>query len=448
MMLEGGALFEKEIQQFYDESRERFLPDRYIQGTCPYCRYLQARGDQCENCGRLLDPQDLIDVRSVLSGTRPVLRSTRHFFFDLEKFRPLLSEWAARTEFSRPDAREMTWGLLREALPARAITRDIDWGVPVPVPGYENKRIYVWYEAVTGYFTASVEWASAHPIHGHKWEEWWRSPRARQYYFIGKDNIPFHTVIWPAIICARGDLEMPFDVPANQFLTFGNTKASKSQNVGLTIPDLLARYSSDTIRYYIAAVLPEFGDANFDVEELVRRNNDELVSTWGNLVQRALRLTHSQFSGTVPNFDLEAVVADTVRATFEEVADLIDRIRLRAGLQRAFRLAQFANRYLNMREPWRLLDTDRAAAGSALGNTLYMIAALRRLLFPYLPDSCERLNAMLGFQGALGLAGSWQADELPPGRELGQLYEALFQKLDAPMDGESRDKDGSSAKES
>jgi methionyl-tRNA synthetase len=290
MLRDNGYLFEETSEAMFDETAGRFLPDRYVEGTCPHCGYEKARGDQCDNCGRLLDPTDLINPRSRLSGAAPVRRPTTHFYIDLPKLNRPLLEWVRPMTHWRPNVYRFTLNFLEGGLQPRAVTRDMQWGVPVPVEGYENKRIYVWIEACTGYLSASVEWAerSGNP---DGWHRWWKDESARQYYFIGKDNIPFHTVIWPAILMGRGDTILPYDVPANEYMNFGGQKASKSAGVGTTVPDLLAAFDPDPIRFYLTANAPENADTDFSSDELIRRNNDELVAAWGNLVHRTLTFT-------------------------------------------------------------------------------------------------------------------------------------------------------------
>ncbi|HSO48987.1 MAG TPA: methionine--tRNA ligase, partial [Acidimicrobiia bacterium] len=300
-LLEKGYLVKGTSTQFYDPEAERFLPDRYVEGTCPHCGYTEARGDQCENCGRTLDATDLIDPRSRLSGATPVLRETEHYFFQLPAFAEQLKAWLESKTTWRRHVKNWALGMIEEGMPERAITRDIEWGVEVPVDDLgPGKRIYVWFDAVIGYLSAAKEWAqrSGDP---EAWRRWWEDPEAESYYFVGKDNIPFHAVIWPAMLLGYGGLNLPTDVPANQYITFKGAKASKSKGVGRSIGWYAERLQPDALRYAIASVLPEQNDTDLSDDEIIRRINDELVATWGNLVNRVLSLTSANFDGKVPD---------------------------------------------------------------------------------------------------------------------------------------------------
>src|SRR3990172_2936411 len=276
-LLEKGYLDKQTVTQPYCPKCRRFLPDRYVEGTCPSCGSTRARGDQCDACGKPLDPSDLLNPRCRTCGTRPEFRETEHFFLMLSKFQGQLAEWAGKQEQWRPNVFMLTQRYLKEGLRDRAITRDIDWGIPIPVKGFENKRIYVWIEAVIGYLSATKEWAksSGNP---EKWRDFWQDNKAKTYYFMGKDNIPFHTIIWPAMLMGYGGLNLPHDIPANEFLTIEGRKLSTSQNWAVWVPDYLSRYDPDPLRYFLSINMPELGDSDFSWAEFVRRNNDELRS--------------------------------------------------------------------------------------------------------------------------------------------------------------------------
>src|SRR2546421_12294528 len=281
-------------------STGRTLPDRYIEGTCPICGYGEARGDQCDNCGNQLDPVDLINPRSRVNGEVPEFRETEHFFFDLPAFAEQLQEWVGRQEHWRSNVRRYTINYIAGLKP-RAITRDLDWGVPIPLPGWEDrpdKRIYVWFDAVMGYLSASIEWA-ANRGEPERWREWWQDPTARSYYFMGKDNITFHAVMWPAILLGAGDLELPYDIVSSEFLTMEGRQFSTSRGHLIEVRDFLSRYDPDALRFYLTIAGPETTDTDFTWSEFVRRNNDELVGTWGNLVHRTLVNAYRNF-GAVP----------------------------------------------------------------------------------------------------------------------------------------------------
>ena len=308
-LYDRGYISTESRQQPYCETDRRFLPDRYVEGTCPTCEYASARGDQCERCGELRDPQELVDWRCRICGQPPVLRESEHFFLRLSAFREMLIPWVKAAEGRwRANVHGFTLNWITEELKDRPITRDIEWGVPVPLPGYDNKRIYVWFEAVIGYLSAAQEWAQRQG-RPEAWREFWQDPDCKSYYFMGKDNIAFHTIIWPAMLmgygaydadAAQGAYNLPYDVPANEFVTLQGRKISTSQNWVVWVPDFLERHPPDPLRYYFSANMPESGDANFSWGEYVRRNNDELVATYGNLVHRVMTLLHRYFEGRVP----------------------------------------------------------------------------------------------------------------------------------------------------
>ncbi|MGZ4334680.1 MAG: methionine--tRNA ligase, partial [Gaiellaceae bacterium] len=295
-LYDKGYLIERTTLGAFSPATGRTLPDRYIEGTCPICEYPNARGDQCDNCGNQLDPVDLVDPRSIVDGTAPEFRETTHLFLDLPAFATQLEEWLTAQRDWRPNVRNFSLGLVRELKP-RAMTRDIDWGVPVPVPGYpeDTKRIYVWFDAVIGYLSASIEWAHNRGT-PEAWREWWQNPESRHFYFMGKDNIVFHAVIWPAMLLGYGDdLQLPTNVVATEYLTMEGKKASTSRNVAIWVRDFLSRYDPDPLRYYLTAAGPETQDSDFTWDEFVRRNNDELLANWGNLVNRTLVNAHRTF---------------------------------------------------------------------------------------------------------------------------------------------------------
>ena len=430
---ENGHIDRRTSEQFYDPDAGRFLPDRYVEGTCPHCDYAEARGDQCDGCGRTLDPVDLIDARSKLSGATPVRRETDHFYLRLPDFSDRLEEWLRSRKGWRRHVLNFSLGWIEEGLQERAITRDIDWGVDIPVEGLgEGKKIYVWFDAVIGYLSAAKEWAKIQRT-PDAWKDWWENPEAEHYYFIGKDNIPFHTIIWPAMLMGYGGLELPTDVPANQYVTFRGGKASASRGIGLTIGAALEIYEPDSLRYGLAANLPENNDTEMTEEELDRRINDELVATWGNLVHRVLSMTRSGFSAQVPQRGEQTAmgqeVLDSAGRTLDQVADHIERVELRAGLRTAMEGAARINVYLNATEPWKLLKTDREAAATVLKNSLDAINHLKVALAPYLPVTTERLHSMLGLPGTVAEQG-WVGAPVPAGTPLGEVS-PLYLKVEA-----------------
>jgi methionyl-tRNA synthetase len=439
-LLKNGYLFEETTIAAYDPVAKRFLPDRYIEGTCPYCGYPSARGDQCDNCGRTLDPFDLIDPHSRISGATPEPRETTHFFLDLPKFTEPLMAWIEEhKDIWRPNVGAFVLNWLREGLKPRAITRDLDWGVPVPVPGYENKRIYVWFDAVIGYLSASIEWAQLRG-EADAWKPWWDEkaygPDIRAYYFIGKDNIPFHTIIWPAMLLGYGGLELPYDVPANEFLTVGGQKISSSRSHTTDrlpwLHEALDLFDADALRYFLTINAPENRDTDFSWAEFQRRNNDELVATYGNAVHRVLRFIGSRLGGVVPEpgplSEADQEMLAQAREAFAVVGGQIERARLREGLAGAMGLARQLNRYLDAAEPWKRIKTDPEAAHTSLWVSVQVIAALRTLMAPFLPFSSARLHCDLGEPEPFS-ALRWQPTEIPAGRKLGES-QPLFRKLD------------------
>jgi len=464
-LLHNGYLYKETQQQYYSEVSQQFLPDRYIEGTCPHCDYPEARGDQCDNCGQLLDALELKNPRSKIDGVTPVIRETEHFFIDLEKLEPLVLEYLQTgKEDWRPNVLKFSLNYVKGGLKGRPITRDIEWGIPVPLDGYPGKRLYVWFEAVIGYLSASIEWSKLIDD-PEAWKAWWYNPAALPVYFIGKDNIPFHTIIWPAELIGVGQLyeddparrfNLPYDVPANEFMNLSGAQFSKSRGRMIALPDLLERYDADALRYYITVVMPETSDSDFYWDDFVQRNNGELVGVWGNLAHRVLSFTHKHFGAVPEPGDLADVDRELLAKTepaFETVGAHLAGRRFRAALSEAMNLAREANRYLEVKSPWAQIKTDRAASGTSLYVALQAINALKVLLAPFLPFSAEKLHQALGYEDQLfgnqhideveaegqrysvlrydesQARGVWAFETLPAGRALSQPS-PLFKKLD------------------
>ena len=431
-LYQGGHIYKDIMSQPYCETNQRFLADRYVEGTCPHCSFVGARGDQCDNCGRTLDPQDLIDMSCRLCGNMPVIRETEHFFLRLGNFEERLSEWVRGQKHWRPNVRNFTMGYLEGGLRDRAITRDINWGVPVPLDGYDGKRIYVWFEAVIGYLSACKEWAQACGD-ADRWKDFWQD-ECRAYYFMGKDNIPFHTVIWPAMLMGYGGLNLPYDLPANEYMNLEGFKLSTSRNWAIWLPDYLERYEPDPLRYVIAANMPETGDSDFSWREYVRGNNDELVATYGNLVHRVLAMVARNFEGVVPKpgalDELGEGLLKEARQRFDDTAANLEQCKFRAALASAMALAQAANRYLDRKAPWQAVKVDRQDAATTLWVTLSTINCIKTALYPFLPFSSEKLHGLLGLSGTVQETGwCWEPDGLKPDQSLPKP-EPLFVKLD------------------
>jgi methionyl-tRNA synthetase len=466
-LYEKGYLVEKTALGAFSPTTGHTLPDRYIEGTCPICGFPEARGDQCDNCGNLLDPIDLIEPRSKIDGAAPEFRETSHLFLDLPAFGDRLREWIERQSHWRPNVRNFSLRYVEELKP-RAVTRDLDWGIRVPVPGYEddpNKRIYVWIDAVVGYLSAAVEWARLRGT-PDAWREWWQDPGARHYYFMGKDNIVFHSVIWPAELLGYGEggelgagrpLELPYDLVASEFLTTEGKQFSTSRNVAIWVGDFLSRYDPDPLRFYLTAAGPEQQDTDFTWSEFVRRNNDELLANWGNLVNRTLTIAHRNF-GEVPEPgplapEDEALLA-SIAAGFDTVGERIEAAHFKAAIGEAMRLSSEVNQYLNDQAPWALVDSDRARAATVLYVCLRAVDGLKTIFAPFLPFTSQTVHELLGHDGHLAgplefrevdedgdthtvltgeyasWIGRWEPSELPAGQRLREPL-PLFRKLDA-----------------
>jgi methionyl-tRNA synthetase len=473
-------LYREKQQQLYSESEERFLPDRYVEGTCPICGYEEARGDQCDNCGNILDALELINPRSKTDGSTPVIRETEHFFLDLPAFTdrllPYLEEHA---DHWRPNVINFARNYIEGGLKGRPVTRDIAWGIPVPLEGWEDKRLYVWFEAVMGYFTASIEWSQINND-PEAWKDWWYSPEARIYKFIGKDNIPFHTVIWQAELMGvdriydedeSKHLNLPYDVPANEFMNIEGKALSKSRNWAVWLPDILSRYDPDAIRFYVASAIPESRDSDFSWSEFLSRNNDELVATWGNLANRVLSFAYKHWGGVVPepgNLRPEdKELLSKVENGLTEIGGLLEGVRIRAALRDTLALAREVNGYLD-RAPWfRVIKSDKLAAATTVYTALRAIDNLKILFAPFLPHSSQQLHHTLGYDGQLfgdlqietveesqqfhevltydpsKATGRWEPSTLKPGQPI-QKPKPLYKKLDESIVEEERNRLGRS----
>ncbi|GHE40801.1 methionine--tRNA ligase [Streptosporangium violaceochromogenes] len=412
----NGYIFPKTTMGAISPSTGRTLPDRYIEGTCPICGFDGARGDQCDNCGNQLDPVQLINPVSRINGEKPVFVETEHFMLDLPAFAEVLATWLRSKQGDwRPNVLKFALNLLGDLQP-RAITRDLDWGVPIPLDGWRdqpNKRLYVWFDAVIGYLSASIEWArrSGDP---EAWRRWWQNPDARSYYFMGKDNIVFHAEIWPALLLgyngqgasdgtpgALGALNLPSEVVSSEFLTMEGRKFSSSRQVVIYVRDFLSRYDADALRYYIAVAGPESQDTDFTWSEFLNRNNGELVAAWGNLVNRSISMAAKNF-GAVPEgrdlTDADRALLERSRAAFPVVGAELARSRFKNATTEAFDVIREANRYLADQEPWKIKD-DPERVGSILHVALQVVDDAKTLLTPVLPSSSNKIHAMLGGTG-------------------------------------------------
>jgi len=476
LLLERGYLYKETQTLLYSESENRFLPDRYIEGTCYICGYESARGDQCDNCGNLMDATKLINPRSKNNPDDELeVRTTEHYFLALDKFADQILEYLDKYQDNwRANVTKFSQNFVKDGLRGRPITRDIDWGIRVPLDGWDEKRLYVWFEAVMGYFTASIEWAKniGKP---DEWKKWWYNPDAKIYNFIGKDNIPFHTIIWQAELFGvngiynDGDdtpLQLPFDVPANEFMNIEGQQFSKSRNWAIWLPDVLERYQEDAVRFYVARTFPERQDSDFSWDGFLARVNNELLAAWGNLVNRMMGFAYKRYDGVVPSFegDLsdadQAIIAKT-EAGFDTIGDLLEAVQLKEALEQTLSLAREVNQWLDTREPWKAIKVDQTDAAKSVYTALRCIDNLKILFAPFTPFSSQQVHEMLGYEGQLfgdleiktieedtrdhvalmydgsNAIGTWAKSDLPKGQAL-QKPSPLFVKLDPEIVDEER----------
>jgi len=429
-LLNKDYVYKDKMRQAYCPKCQRFLPDRYLEGTCPHCGFTKARGDECDECGKPLNPWELKDLRCYLCSTPPRFESSEHFFLRLSAFQERLTGWIKEQTHWRRNVLSTTWKFLDEGLKDRAITRDINWGVTVPQSGFEHKRIYVWIEAVIGYLSASKEWAK---LQGDDtaWQAFWQDD-AKSFYFLGKDNIFFHTIIWPAMLMGYCSLNLPYDVPANEFLTIEGKKLSTSRGWAIWLHDYLERYEPDPLRYTLAVNMPDSGDSDFSWREFLRRNNNELVATYGNLAHRVLTFAYRNFDGAVPEpgelDEHSQGLLHKAKVTLDAVDGLLYRCEFKGAVKEAMSLAQEANRYLDEQAPWKSIKTERETSAKSVYTVLSVLAALKTVFYPFLPFSSENLHSFLGFDGSVKEEG-WKVQFLPPGQKLRQP-QPLFVKLD------------------
>jgi len=423
-LLENGCLYKETQQLMYSELEKRFLPDRYVEGECYICHYANARGDQCDNCGNLLDATKLINPRNKGNpADKLIVRESEHFFLDLGRFEPELIEYLNKHESHwRTNVVRFSRNFIMDGLHGRPITRDIDWGVDVPLEGWDNKKLYVWFDAVIGYFSASLEWAKNNG-QPDAWKDWWYNPNAEIYNFIGKDNIPFHTIIWQSELLGvngiyNGDedgigkhydapLQLPYDVPANEFMNIEGDKFSKSRNWAIWLPDILERYQPDAVRYYTAATFPESADSDFNWDGFLNRVNGELLAAWGNLANRMLSFAYKRYDGKVPTIDLakltddDKAILEKSEAAFESIGALIEAVKLKEALTQAMGLVRESNAYLDKRAPWKAIKENPDDAALSVYTVLRVIDNLKTILSPFLPFTSQKVYEFLGYDGQL-----------------------------------------------
>jgi len=431
-LYDKGAFSEQSSEQFFDEAEGQFLADRYIKGTCPVCGFPDAYGDQCENCGSTLSPSELKNPKSMLSGEPPIKKETKHWYFPLDNYEKWLKEWILE---GHKEWRSTVYGECKSwidgGLRPRPMTRDLDWGIPVPVEGADGKVLYVWFDAPIGYISATKEWAAAN---GKNWEDYWKNDDTRLLHFIGKDNIVFHCIIFPAILKAEGSYILPDNVPANEFLNLENNKISTSRNWAVWLHEFLEDFpgKQDVLRYVLTANAPEAKDNDFTWKDFQARNNNELVAVLGNFVNRAVVLTHKYFEGQVPEIQgLEPIdqdVLDQLSGYPDKISNTLDQFKFREALSQTMEVARLGNKYLADTEPWKLIKTDQERVKTIMNVALQVAANLSVLIAPFLPDTARKLTDTLGIA-----AGNWKdagrSDLLTPGQQLSKGA-LLFEKIE------------------
>ncbi len=431
-LYDKGAFTEQSSEQFFDEAEGQFLADRYIKGTCPVCGFPDAYGDQCENCGSTLSPSELKNPRSMLSGEPPIKKETKHWYFPLDNYEQWLKEWILE---GHKEWRSTVYGQCKSwidgGLRPRPMTRDLDWGIPVPVEGADGKVLYVWFDAPIGYISATKEWAAAN---GKNWEDYWKNDDTRLLHFIGKDNIVFHCIIFPAILKAEGSYILPDNVPANEFLNLENNKISTSRNWAVWLHEYLEDFpgKQDVLRYVLTANAPEAKDNDFTWKDFQARNNNELVAVLGNFVNRAVVLTHKYFEGQVPEIQgLEPIdqdVLDQLSGYPDKISNTLDQFKFREALSQTMEVARLGNKYLADTEPWKLIKTDQERVKTIMNVSLQVAANLSVLIAPFLPDTARKLTDTLGIA-----AGNWKdagrSDLLAPGQQFSKGA-LLFEKIE------------------
>jgi methionyl-tRNA synthetase len=481
-LLENGYLYKATEKQWYSTSQQKFLPDRYVEGTCYLCGYNNARGDQCDKCSNLLDPEKLINPHSKVDGSTPELRETEHYYLDLGKLQDQVVEFLRRKEdYWRPNVVRQSLGqILTNGLRGRPITRDLEWGIPVPLKDEVGKCLYVWFEAVIGYLSASIEWSKIQKD-PEAWKSWWENQDCKSFYFIGKDNIPFHAIIWPAQLIGTGTkfgkyfedkdnlpLVLPYDVPSNEFMNLEGQKISGSRNWAINVNDFLERFDPDPLRYYLTVNMPESQDTDWDWEDFWKRNNNELVATWGNLANRMISFAQKHWGEVPEPGDLTAddqALLDTVAQGFERIGKEYEAVKLRSALAETMRLATEVNRYLDTHAPWQLVKQDKDAAARIVYTALTAINYLKILFSPVLPFTSEKLHKILGYETQLFgtqiiesisdelgehevnrydptlASGKWEPTMLPAGQKFGAIA-PLFKKLDVEIVEQERSRLG------
>jgi len=429
-LYEKGYIYPSKMISPYCPNCKRFLPDRYVEGTCPYCGYEHARGDQCDNCGRTLDPQELINPRCRICGATPEFKETEHLFFRLSSFEDDLKKWLEDKTYWRDNVRNFTYNFIKSGLKDRAVTRDIEWGIDVPIPGFENKKIYVWFEAVIGYLSSTIEYGKK-VGNENLWKDYWLDKNTRHYYFIGKDNIPFHTIIWPAMLMGHGELNLPYDVPANEYLNLEGKKFSKSSNIGIFLPEILSKYDPDMVRFYAALNLPEQHDSDFSWNDFYLKVNGELIDKFGNFVHRVLTFTKTRVGkipmrGEMDEDDFQAL--NMIRETGEKMAEHFKNVELKKAIKEWLNLVYFGNQYFDRSAPWDLIKENEKKCWTKLNVSLQIVKALAIYGYPFIPFTSQKIWNMLGYKDKIENY-RWIEALTPIGETALQEPKILFKKL-------------------
>ncbi len=419
-LYEKGHIYKDTMETFYCPDCGKFLPDRYVRGICPRCGAEDIKGDQCDECGLLLDPQELVEPKCTFCQGRPELRESEHFFLRLSAFQSALEEYIDSKIDWKNHVINFTRGWLDEGLKDRPISRDMEWGIPVPIDGYREKKIYVWFEAVIGYLSTAIQWSEST---GKDWEVFWKNDETPHYYFLAKDNIPFHTIIWPAMLMGYDEeLNLPHNVPANQFMRFEGKQFSTSRGLFVPLPHMLENFHADAIRYYVTAIMPELRDSNFSWEDFAEKNNTELVGNLGNFIHRVLSFAYSRFGeipfpGELDERDMGAL--ESMESKVREVGEAIEECRFKDGLRALLEISREGNRYFNERAPWAEYNEDRERCSTTLNVAIRMVKALSVAGMPYLPHTMDTLWGYLGMEGSVHQC-SWEdaLRPVPGGRKL------------------------------
>jgi len=429
---ENGYIFTRETEMTYCENCQRFLPDRFVEGKCPYCGHEGARGDQCDACGRLLEPTKLIDPYCVICGNKPTIKKTKHWYFDLPKFSDKLLRYIEENKQLPDNARNFSLNLIREGLKPRALTRDTSWGIPAPFPGAEGKTIYVWVEAVLGYVSATIEYFRKHGDE-EGWKSYWFDKNAKTLYFIGKDNIPFHTIILPALLLAtHKGYNLPWNVSTTEFLQFREEAFSKSRRIGIWIDEALELFPADYWRYYLLATRPETKDTNFTWRNFIEKVNADLNDSFGNFVHRALTFVNKNFEDTVPKPALEnsdEEILEKTREKIRQIDNLMEKCKIQAAVNTVMDISRLGNRFLNEREPWNQIKTDVQKAANTTYAAVQMVKALAVVTAPFMPYTAEKIWKLLNLPGSVHKQ-KWEEAEkpLPPGHKINEA-KPLFSKI-------------------